>query len=52
MIDSVNTFRSRMQLLSTRLRHGEMHNFLYMQAEIKYQGKDSLTVQFDSTHEE
>ncbi|RXN38679.1 general transcription factor II-I repeat domain-containing 2A-like protein [Labeo rohita] len=40
MISSVNTFKSKLQLLSSRLQHCDLRNFPHMQAEIRSQSKD------------
>ncbi|XP_049444494.1 general transcription factor II-I repeat domain-containing protein 2-like [Epinephelus fuscoguttatus] len=48
MISSVNTFKSKLQLLSSRLHRCDLRNFPYMQAELQRQGKDSA--QLDSAH--
>ncbi|RXN37666.1 general transcription factor II-I repeat domain-containing 2A-like protein [Labeo rohita] len=44
MISSVNTFKSKLQLLSSRLQHCDLRNFPHMQAELRSQSKD-----FDSS---
>nr|XP_055065219.1 general transcription factor II-I repeat domain-containing protein 2A-like [Misgurnus anguillicaudatus] len=39
MMSSVNTFKSKLQLMSSRLQRGNLHNFPHMQAELQRQGK-------------
>lgn len=46
MISAVNTFKSKLQLLSNRLQRYDLRNFPHMQAELQRQGKDF--VQLDS----
>ncbi|XP_053173285.1 general transcription factor II-I repeat domain-containing protein 2A-like [Scomber japonicus] len=41
MISSVNTFKSKLQLLSNRLQRCDLRNFPHMQAELQRQGKNS-----------
>lgn len=50
MISSVNTFKSKLQLLSSRLQRCDVQNFPHMQAELQRQGKDF--VQLDSARYE
>ncbi len=50
MISSVNTFKSRMQLLSNRLQRCDLRNFPHMQAKLQRQGKNSA--QLDGAHYE
>ncbi|XP_051520885.1 general transcription factor II-I repeat domain-containing protein 2A-like [Myxocyprinus asiaticus] len=50
MISSVNTFKSKLQLLSSRLQHNDLRNFTHMQIELQSQGKDF--VQLDSARYE
>lgn len=40
MISAVNTFKSKLQLLSNRLQRYDLRNFPHMQAELQRQGKD------------
>ncbi|CAL9685305.1 unnamed protein product [Knipowitschia caucasica] len=40
MMGSVNTFKSKLQLMFRRLQHGDLRNFVYVQAELQRQGKD------------
>ncbi|CAM4659072.1 unnamed protein product [Leuciscus chuanchicus] len=46
MISAVNSFKSKLQLLSNRLQRYDLRNFPHMQAELQRQGKDF--VQLDS----
>lgn len=39
MMSSVNTFESRLQLMSSRLQRGNLCNFPHMQADLQRQGK-------------
>lgn len=39
MMSSVNTFKSKLQLMSSRLQRGNLHDFPHMQAELWHQGK-------------
>lgn len=50
MISSVNAFKSKLQLLSSRLQRSDLRNFPHMQAELKRQGND--TAQLDSARYE
>ena len=50
MMSSVNMFKSKLQLMSSRLQHGTLRNFPHMQAELQRQGK-SVT-QLDHAHYE
>lgn len=50
MMSSVNTFKSKLQLMSSRLRRGNLCNFPHMQAELQRQGKG--VTQLDSARYE
>ena len=50
MMSSVNTFKSKLQLMSSRLQRGNLCNFPHMQAELQRQGKG--VTQLDSARYE
>ena len=50
MMSSVNTFKSKLQLMSSRLQRGNLRNFPHMQAELQRQGKG--VTQLDSARYE